>query len=111
MAELADSWLDLLEIKNIKNRYFSDLSWGEQRMVLLARAMVKHPLILILDEPCQGLDKANREAILSLVDYVTLNCQTTLLYVSHSHAEDLQCINRRLHFEPSGDRKFKAIID
>ena len=110
MAELAESWLDLLEVKDIKNRYFSDLSWGEQRMVLLARAMVKHPAILILDEPCQGLDKASRQAVLALVDYVALNCQTTLLYVSHSHSEELQCLNRQLNFKRAGDRLFKAEV-
>ncbi|MCH2206502.1 MAG: ATP-binding cassette domain-containing protein [Lentisphaerales bacterium] len=110
MVDLAEQWLDLLEIENIKNRYFSDLSYGEQRMVLLARAMVKHPLILILDEPCQGLDKANRTAILNLVDYIALNTNTTLLYVSHSHSEALQCINKRLNFNPVADRLFEAEI-
>ena len=96
--ETAREWLNLLEIKDIHRKYFNELSYGEQRMVLLARAMVKHPLMLVLDEPCQGLDYSNRQLILNLVDYIALNSDTSVLYVSHCHEEDLQCINRKLTF-------------
>ncbi len=94
----AKKWLNILEIHEIDKRYFNELSYGEQRMVLLARAMVKHPLLLILDEPCQGLDSTNRKKILNLVDFIALNSPTRVIYVNHSQHEVLQCINRRLEF-------------
>jgi molybdate transport system ATP-binding protein len=109
-VNIAREWLELLEIKDIHKRYFGELSYGEQRMVLLARAMVKHPRLLILDEPCQGLDSANRQAILNLVDYIALNCDTQILYVSHSHQEDLQCITHRLEFVEDGPHRFRGEI-
>ena len=63
MADLAKKWLDLWKLKTSKIATSLISHMVAQRMVLLARAMVKHPLILILDEPCQGLDKANKAAI------------------------------------------------
>ncbi|MCM8525861.1 MAG: ATP-binding cassette domain-containing protein [Lentisphaeraceae bacterium] len=107
-VKTAREWLNLLEIKDIHQRYFSELSYGEQRMVLLARAMVKHPLILVLDEPCQGLDYSNRQLILNLIDYIALNTNTTVLYVSHCHDEDLQCINRKLEFFKEENGQFSS---
>ena len=98
MVHIAKEWLNLLEIENIHQAYFTDLSYGEQRMLLLARAMVKQPALLILDEPCQGLDKTNRIAVLNLIDYIAQQSVTSILYVSHSHAEDLQCITNKLNF-------------
>jgi molybdate transport system ATP-binding protein len=105
---LAREWLGLLEINDIEKRYFNELSYGEQRMILLARAMVKHPLLLVLDEPCQGLDSSNRQAVLDLVDYIAFNSKTQILYVSHCHEEDLQCINRKLTFSKSENGLFDA---
>ena len=106
--ETARQWLNLLEIKDIHKKYFNELSYGEQRMVLLARAMVKHPLLLVLDEPCQGLDHSNRKLILNLVDYIALNSNTSILYVSHCHEEDLQCVNKKLTFTKSDSGLFVA---
>ncbi|MCM8531028.1 MAG: ATP-binding cassette domain-containing protein [Lentisphaeraceae bacterium] len=110
MVDLANQWLDLLEIENVRKLYFSEMSYGQQRMVLLARAMIKHPSILILDEPCQGLDKKNREAILNLIDFIAQNCNTSILYVSHSHSEALECITNELEFVQNTDRDFSVNI-
>ena len=106
----AREWLNLLEVEDIHRKYFNELSYGEQRMVLLARAMVKHPLLLVLDEPCQGLDNSNRQLILNLVDYIALNTNTSVLYVSHCHEEDLQCITDKLSFSKNKGGLFEATL-
>lgn len=85
--ELADAWLQLLGLADRANASFSSLSYGEQRVVLIARAMVKHPPVLLLDEPCLGLDEANRQLVLSLTERICDEGVTTLVYVTH-HDED-----------------------
>lgn len=84
---IARQWLQLLGLAKRANEPFNRCSYGDQRMLLIARAMVKHPQLLVLDEPCQGLDEANRQLVLSLVALICASSETTVLYVNH-HAED-----------------------
>lgn len=72
--------------------------------MLIARALVKHPTLLILDEPLQGLDPINRQLVRRFVDVLIGEGRTQLLFVSH-HAEDApQCITHRLSFVASDGR-------
>lgn len=96
---LARQWLALLGMDNqLADAPFHSLSWGQQRLVLIARALVKHPALLILDEPLQGLDPINRQLVRRFVDVLIGEGRTQLLFVSH-HAEDApRCITHRLSF-------------
>lgn len=84
---LAKQWLAIMSLDDHAATPFQELSFGDQRLVLLARAMVKHPTLLILDEPCNGLDDINRLKVLALIDLLAREGSTTLLYVNH-HKED-----------------------
>ncbi|MWN91006.1 molybdate ABC transporter ATP-binding protein ModF [Gilliamella sp. Pra-s65] len=97
-TKLADEWLKLLGLQAQADKPFQSLSWGQQRLVLIARALVKHPTLLILDEPLQGLDHLNRELVKCWIDRLISEGHTQLLFVSH-HAEDApKCITHRLTF-------------
>ena len=74
--------------------------WVIVRLVLLARAMVKWPQILILDEPMVGLDDWHRELILQTLDAIAASSRTQLIYVSHTAGEHPRCINQTLRFIP-----------
>ncbi|HHL2823764.1 TPA: molybdate ABC transporter ATP-binding protein ModF [Citrobacter murliniae] len=102
--KLAQRWLDILGMdKRTADAPFHSLSWGQQRLALIVRALVKHPTLLILDEPLQGLDPLNRQLIRRFVDILISEGETQLLFVSH-HAEDAPtCITHRLEFTPEGD--------
>lgn len=102
--KLAQQWLDILGMDNrVADAPFSSLSWGQQRLALIVRALVKHPTLLILDEPLQGLDPLNRQLIRRFVDVLISEGETQLLFVSH-HAEDAPaCITHRLEFVAEGD--------
>ena len=101
--QLANRWLALLGMEKQAEAPFHSLSWGQQRLVLIARALVKHPTLLILDEPLQGLDPINRQLVRRFVDVLIAEGQTQLLFVSH-HAEDApRCITHRLSFVPQDD--------
>lgn len=86
--QLAQQWLSIMALSEYENTPFQKLSFGDQRMALIARAMVKHPALLVLDEPCNGLDDINRLKVLALVELLAREGNTTLLYVNH-HQEDV----------------------
>ena len=94
--QAAEAWIGRLGLMNLAERPFDQLSYGERRMVLIARAMVKSPELLILDEPCEGLDPANRKAVLSLVDRIGFESETSIVYVSHVEEELPRCLTHRL---------------
>ncbi len=85
--DIAQRWLELLGMRGRQNQPFNQLSYGDQRLLLIARAMVKHPHLLILDEPCLGLDDINRNLVLALIEKICAGSETTVVYVNH-HAED-----------------------
>ncbi|MGB4248320.1 MAG: ATP-binding cassette domain-containing protein, partial [Pseudohongiellaceae bacterium] len=98
----ARDWLSTLGIEALAGHYYHELSFGEQRLVLLARAMVKHPTILILDEPCVGLDDYHRALILGTVDRIAATTATHIIFVSHTEGEAPACINQRISLRPVG---------
>ncbi len=85
--QVAMQWLRILGIQQHANRPFAQMSYGDQRLLLIARAMVKHPHLLILDEPCFGLDDMNRQRVLALIEKICAGSETTVIYVNH-HAQD-----------------------
>lgn len=76
-------WLELINLWNKRAVLFSDLSLGEQRLIMTVRSMVKHPPLLILDEPTSGMDDDSAAMLVSLVNKLALETMTTILFVSH----------------------------
>jgi molybdate transport system ATP-binding protein len=85
--EIADEWLAVLGMSGRADEPFNKLSYGDQRLLLIARSMVKHPRLLILDEPCLGLDDMNRQRVLALIEKICAGSETSVIYVNH-HPED-----------------------
>jgi molybdate transport system ATP-binding protein len=104
------NWMQFLEIKQLVEQDFMRLSYGQQRLILLARALVKSPPLLILDEPCQGLDRTNRNRVLALIDHIGLNSATQILYVTHAAEDQLNCLHHELRFEAANDGAFQPIV-
>ncbi|WP_051283814.1 ATP-binding cassette domain-containing protein [Desulforegula conservatrix] len=94
----AMEWLSNLGISDLGNKSFNLLSYGEKRMVLLARAIVKFPQMLILDEPCQGLDNENRMKLIATVSEVSRSTGIQVLYVSHRRDEFPDCMTHMIEF-------------
>jgi molybdate transport system ATP-binding protein len=92
-------WMQVMGIAHLKERSFLQISGGEQRMVLITRALVKNPELLILDEPCQGLDKVQTEHLKSVLDYLAAHSDMTLLYVSHYDRDIPSCVNQVLELK------------
>ena len=93
---LAEAWLEMMGLLDRADTPFTSLSFGDQRLALIARAMVKHPSLLILDEPCIGLDDINRSRVLALVERICEGSTTTVLYVNHREADVVPGVDRHL---------------
>jgi molybdate transport system ATP-binding protein len=89
-------WMELLSLGGVRSERLARLSTGQQRMVLLGRALVKNPPMLILDEPCQGLDEEQTQYFRKLISLLCEAFGTTLIYVSHYREELPDCIDRFL---------------
>lgn len=93
---LVMQWLRVFELDKKAHRLLSLLSAGEQRLALLARALIKNPPLLILDEPCQGLDEHTIARFRITVNTICRLSGATLLYVSHYQQEWPECIDKHL---------------
>ena len=92
-------WLGRLGLASQRNRSFRKLSYGEQRLVLLGRALIKAPQLLLLDEPTQGLDAANRMALLNFLEKAAEENICTIIYISHRPDECRPFFKQHLHFD------------
>lgn len=107
---IAKKWLEIAGLSDKEDVGFKSLSFGQQRLVLIIRALVKNPPLLILDEPLQGLDSYARALVKSFISYAMHNGNTSILFVSH-HQEDLpEGFTNRLSFVRIGDgQNFKVV--
>lgn len=94
---IALEWMRVFGIETLKGRSFLTLSSGEQRLALLARAFVKDPDLIILDEPLHGLDISNKKRAAQIIEQFCSRPGKTLIYVTHYPHELPQCVDK--HFE------------
>ncbi len=86
---IAEAWLQILG-PTFKNKSFHSLSFGQQRILLVVRAMVKRPPLLILDEPTVGLDDENTELFLNMITAIAELRKIAIIYVSHRTEPELK---------------------
>ncbi|MFG6120172.1 ABC transporter ATP-binding protein [Thalassobacillus sp. B23F22_16] len=89
--------LEQFRIENLSGQKFSSLSQGEKRKTMIARALMASPELLILDEPCSGLDILSREELLQTIDQMNRAVDgPTLIYVTHHIEEVIPSISHAL---------------
>ena len=98
---IAFEWMDRLDISLLAKKSFHQMSYGEARYVLLARALVNNPEILILDEPCAGLDVPNRERFLRIAEGLGKS-KTRLIFVTHRVEELMPSITHVMYLKNGG---------
>ncbi len=98
LIDTADELIERLRLGDMRRKSFLAMSRGEARKILIARALVSRPKILVLDEVCDGLDKRSREIILELLDR-TAREGTQLVYALHRSEELVDSISHILLLE------------
>jgi molybdate transport system ATP-binding protein len=94
---IARRWIQFLDIADLAAQKFGRLSHGQRQLILIARAMVKSPEFLILDEPFQGLDIKNKSKLWGVFDYIGSQTRTNLIYVPDQDQEKLNCTTHVLN--------------
>lgn len=90
------AWLDWLGLADVADVPFRRLPFAEQRLILIARGLIKEPKLLVLDEPTQGLDTKNRNRFLDLLAKGAKQQLTTILFVSHRKDEHRPFFRRHI---------------
>lgn len=99
LNEKAKNWMKLLGIEEASDQLFKTCSPTTQRLTLLARALLKNPVLLVLDEPCQGLDQPHTQRIQEIIDQICSKSPVTLVYVTHYQQELPTCIDHAIELE------------
>jgi molybdate transport system ATP-binding protein len=91
--EKVQQWLCLFGFEETQHKPFRNFSTGEQRLILLARALIKNPPLLVLDEPLQGLDASQQQALIRWIDDICIVGHKTLIFVTHYINDRPACID------------------
>ena len=87
---IAEDWINLIGLRPLRSSRFRDLSEVHKRLALIARAMIKNPPLLILDEPTLNLGDKDAALVVNLINTLTNNTETSILYVSHRQEPGLR---------------------
>ena len=107
---IAKKWLGFIEMKKMANKTFLSLTLGEQRMILVARAMIKRPPLLLLDEPTIGLNPVQKDKVIQLINHFAKNTNSSIVYVSHTPLDGIDTtLNYQLEHHPTKGSKGKIL--
>ena len=108
---VATEWLAILHMGHLSKTAFRQLEYGQQRLLLIARAIVKQPTLLILDEPYQGLDYLGRRLIKNALELIAKEHLSQLLYVSHYQEDSLDSIQHYIEFVKDENQDgYRAVV-
>ncbi len=93
--QLSLQWMKVFNAEQLANKSFLKISYGEQRLVLLTRVFVKHPSLVILDEPLHGLDEGKKALAKHIIEQYCSDSKITLIYVTHYENEIPSIVDKR----------------
>lgn len=95
---LVDRWMDALQLSHLSELRLTQISLEEQRFCLLARAMIKSPTLLVLDEASQGMDEEQRNRFKAIIEYFCDETDLTMLFISHYEEDIPKNIEKTIEF-------------
>lgn len=107
---LAREWLKMLEMEALEKVGFRSLGYGQQRLLLIGRALIKQPALLILDEPYQGLDFLNRKLVFHALNRIASSQISQLLYVTHHEEDALDAVHHFVDFVAENGQGYRVDI-
>jgi molybdate transport system ATP-binding protein len=98
-SDLVERWLEVFQLSHLSELRLSQVSLEEQRFCLLARAMIKSPALLILDEASQGMDEEQRIRFKATIEFFCEQTNLTLVFISHYNEDFPACITHELELK------------
>ena len=108
-SKQVDDLVAYFVLTKVKNELLSTLPLGKQRLVLLARTIIKNPELLILDEPCQGLDTYQTQYFNQFIDELSSN-GITIIYVGHAESTLPNCLEKIIVLQNGEVKTIETII-
>lgn len=107
---IAEEWIKLIGLNSKSSVRYRDLSEVDKRLVLIARAMIKNPPLLILDEPTLTLGDQDASLVVNLINILISKTDTSILYVSHREEKGLEIEHKfQLVKMPEGSKGYVKI--
>ena len=106
--ESVDWSLHSVDIENLRHKLYWELSGGQQQRVLIARAMVSHPDLLVLDEPLASLDRESVRSMVALLGKLKMGTSLTLLWADHFLPALQEVVQEVLLIEGTGLVRYQA---
>ena len=97
--EKVKNWMKVLNVEDLASQLLVNLPLGKQRLILLSRALVKDPPLLLLDEPVQGLDVEQTYLFKNIIEQICEHSDKTLIYVTHLREEIPSCVTKFIRLE------------
>lgn len=113
----AKEMLDMVGLADLASRPIGRMSGGQQQRVFIARALINQPRLLILDEPTVGVDSANQQRFLHMIEDLKSRFELTIIMVSHDigqlthYADQVACLNKRLHWHNRSELLTSDVLD
>src|SRR5690554_4880191 len=101
--KIVTQWMDLFSLTEYANQPLRNLPITTQRLSLLARAMVKNPVLLILDEPCQGFDSSQQNHFKNVLDAISQQNNITWIYVTHHQEQLPKSVTHKMILNENGE--------
>ena len=103
-----EEWLKLMQVSHLRNKLLKHLPNSQQRLILIVRALIKNPSLLIFDEPTQGLDEEQLLFFNSIISQLCTYTNKTIIYVSHYREDIPACINKCIELEEGKIKMIKS---
>ena len=109
--EIAEKYLTLMKVRDLRDRAFNELSGGQRQLVMIAQALSSECEILILDEPCSALDYKNQSIVIDTLRTLNDSMGLTIVFSTHAPQHGLEVASHVLLMKDRRSYQYGTVAD